>query len=219
MTLAHISEKPWSSYSESDYTLQQWHNACLIHMHQGAPTSKSECKLPVKTPTGVVNRNGVHAAAAALAGARGGVNASPEQKAAAKKSIVRLYGQLNEQPPPSMKQSDETVQDFLDHHGIKGQRWGVRKPRGDRSAFIARAKGPDVSKMSTQELRDAVGRLQLEKQFNDLSKAKNQSSIHGGVSFAKGILRDVGKQEARRLIVEGVAAVATGAFVAKQMMG
>lgn len=117
-----ISEKPWSDYTEADYTLQQWHKACLIHQHQGPPTSKDQCKLPVKTPNGVLNRNGIHAAAAALAGARGGVKASDSEKTAAAKALIRYYGQLDETPPDSltnladMSHAELLVTDFLAHH-------------------------------------------------------------------------------------------------------
>lgn len=114
--LAHISETPWSNWTKADYTLEQWHAACLVHVHDGAPTSKSECKLPVKTPDGVLNRNGVHAAAAALGGARGGLTGvSAEQKKSAANALKRYYSQLDEDPPES-----------LSHHGVKGRRWGVR---------------------------------------------------------------------------------------------
>jgi hypothetical protein len=113
--LAHVSEKPWSDYSKADYSISQWHNACLIHQHSGEPTSKDQCKLPVKTPDGVVNRNGVHAAAAALAGARGGVQASPGQMATAKSSLKRLYSQLNEDAPDSLKQSAVLIPINSDH--------------------------------------------------------------------------------------------------------
>jgi hypothetical protein len=99
---AHISEKPWSDYTEADYTLQQWHNACLIHLHTGPPTSKAQCKLPVKTPNGALSRAGVHAAAGALAGARTPLQAPDEQKAKARRALIGYYGQLNEQPPPSL---------------------------------------------------------------------------------------------------------------------
>jgi hypothetical protein len=27
------------------------------------------------------------------------------------------------------------VDEFIKHHGVKGMHWGVRKPRGDRSAL------------------------------------------------------------------------------------
>jgi 2'-5' RNA ligase len=103
--LSHVSEKPWSDYTKSDYTIEQWHAACLIHLHDGPPTSKNECKLPVKTPSGALNRNGVHAAAAALAGARSPLKAPPEQKTKAANALRRYYSQLGETPPDSLKQS------------------------------------------------------------------------------------------------------------------
>lgn len=129
--LMHISERPWSNYSPADYTLQEWHSACLIHQHDGAPTTKTDCKLPVKTPTGTLNRNGVHAAAAALAGARGGVHASPEEKASAARALIRYYGQLSEDPPPSILNLAHSTMpsNSLDHHGVKGMHWGQRKAR------------------------------------------------------------------------------------------
>jgi ribosomal protein S18 acetylase RimI-like enzyme len=113
--LAHVSEKPWSDYSKADYNISQWHNACLIHQHSGEPTSKDQCKLPVKTPGGAVNRNGVHAAAAALAGARGGVQASPGQMATAKSSLKRFYSELGEDAPDSLKQSAVLIPVNSDH--------------------------------------------------------------------------------------------------------
>jgi hypothetical protein len=102
--LAHISEQAWSDYTKADYTIEQWHAACLVHIHDGTPTSKSQCKLPVKTPNGALNRNGVHAAAAALAGARGGLKGvSAEQKTKAANALRRYYSQLDEEPPESLK--------------------------------------------------------------------------------------------------------------------
>ena len=98
-----VSNKPWSQFKESDYTLEQWHRACLIHLHEGPPTAKAQCKMPVREPDGTLNRNGVHAAAAALAGARGGVKAPREQKRKAARTLVRLYRrELKEDPPESI---------------------------------------------------------------------------------------------------------------------
>jgi hypothetical protein len=118
-----ISEKPWSDYKESDYSLDQWHRACLIHEHQGAPTSKEQCKLPVRTPAGVLSRAGVHAAAAALAGARGGVQVPDNLKMQAASAIMRLYAKLNEEAPPSMKSMNHsdivTVNEVRAHFGLK----------------------------------------------------------------------------------------------------
>lgn len=136
-----ISDKPWSDYTKADYSMEQWHRACLICQHApGMMTSKDQCKLPVRTPMGVLNRNGIHAAAAALAGARGGVDATDAEKKAAKSKLVRLYAKLNEEAPDSLKHDDlkavldETrtakVKDYLAHFGVKGMHWGVRRSRG-----------------------------------------------------------------------------------------
>lgn len=98
-----VSERPWSQFSQADYTLAQWHRACLIHLHDGPPAAKNQCKLPVREPDGTLNRNGVHAAAAVLAGARGGVQAPPDQKRRAARALVRLYRDLEEEPPESIR--------------------------------------------------------------------------------------------------------------------
>lgn len=135
--LIHISEAAWSNYTKADYTLEQWHNACLVHTHDGSPTSKSQCKLPVKTPEGTLNRNGVHAAAAALAGARGGLKGvSAEQKNKAAAALRRYYSQLEETAPESL-----AVHDALIHFGVPGMKWGVRKERARNLKSAVENKG------------------------------------------------------------------------------
>lgn len=147
--LAHISETPWSNYSKADYTLEQWHAACLIHTHDGEVTAKSECKLPVKTPDGTLNRNGVHAAAAALAGARGGLKGvSDDQKKTAGNALKRYYAQLDEEPPES-----------LSHHGVKGMRWGVRKEEDTGGKTAARVNADAKRDMSTALSTSSSGRV------------------------------------------------------------
>ena len=192
--IEHLSEKPWSDYTASDYTVEQWHAACLIHQHEGAPTSKSQCKLPVKTPNGAVNRNAVHSAAAALAGARGGVHASSEEKASAAKALIRYYHQMDEEPPPSLL--SHSIIDFIEHHGTKGMRWGVRKPRGDRSAFKQRAKSSDRTKfekspkrISSSELEKRIKRMEMEKRYNEL----NKRDVSKGEQVATEILTNSGR--------------------------
>jgi hypothetical protein len=113
--LSHISEKPWGDYTEADYTLEQWHNACLIHQHTGPPTSKSQCKLPVKTPSGALSRAGVHAALGALHDARTPLKASAEEKAKAAAALRRYYSQLGEEVPASLAQS--AIEDILSYSG------------------------------------------------------------------------------------------------------
>jgi hypothetical protein len=99
-----FSDKPWGSISESDYRdAEAFCAACLIDLNEpGAEKVKAKCKLPVKEPGGVYNRNAIHAAVAALAGARGGVQAPVEEKRQAARKLVRLYQEMDEKPPEAV---------------------------------------------------------------------------------------------------------------------
>ena len=103
--MATFSDKPWGSISESDYASPEaFCSACLIDMNEGGgPKTKDKCKLPIKEPGGAVNMNGMRAAAAALAGARGGVNAPAEMKRMAAKKLMRMMGEAKMEPPESMR--------------------------------------------------------------------------------------------------------------------
>lgn len=96
-----VSNTPWSQFSQADYTPEQWRRACLIHLADD--DVKDHHKLPVREPDGTLNRNAVHAAAAVLAGARGGVDAPPEQKRRAARQLLRLYREMDETPPESLR--------------------------------------------------------------------------------------------------------------------
>jgi len=101
-----ISDKPWGGFSEADYpTAEAYCDACLINMNEGAPAdwTKADCKLPVREPNGDVNRNAVHAAAAVLAGGRGGVTAPAAMKMRAANKLMLLYGQMKEMAPDSLR--------------------------------------------------------------------------------------------------------------------
>ena len=79
-------ESPESRLDAADYCA-----VCLIDLNEGREKVKGNCKLPVRsTPGGPYNRNALRAAAAALAGARGGLDAPPEAKRSAARRLVRL---------------------------------------------------------------------------------------------------------------------------------
>lgn len=105
--MAEVSDKRWSSISESDYEdASDYCAACLIDLNpRGEEKRKEKCKLPVKEPKktgGRLNRNAVHAAANVLAGARGGIDAPPDEKRRAARKLVRLYKELDEDPPEAV---------------------------------------------------------------------------------------------------------------------
>lgn len=193
-----LSTKPWSDFSEADYSLSQWHNACLIHDHAGPPTSKSQCKLPIKTPEGVVNRNGLFAAAAALAGARTPMKATSQQKNQAAKKLLQVYKQIGQTPPHSLyvKHSD-SVNDILEHHGIKGMHWGIRRSKKELARHVPSSedfkRAKELSKRPThsltnEELRTLNQRQQLETQHRKL----NPGTVAKGKVKAEFIMGTIG---------------------------
>lgn len=103
--MTRISEKPWSEFSQADYPdADTYCSACLLDTNEaGTEKAKEQCHLPVYEPGGALNRNGVHAAAARLAGAGRGVKLSTaDQKRAAKKLVALYQHELKEEPPESI---------------------------------------------------------------------------------------------------------------------
>lgn len=98
----------------------------------------------------------------------------------------------------------------LQHHGIKGQKWGVRRYRNrDGSLTPAGRKrysdsapahadhkkvydGKKASELSDKDLRDRLNRLNMEKQYNQLT----QQETYSGQKFIKDVLYNAGKQVA-----------------------
>lgn len=93
----------------------------------------------------------------------------------------------------------------LYHTGVKGMRWGVRRSRS-KSASSAnksedhiksrRLKKKKPSEMSNAELKELTTRLQLEKQYKDLSPQK----ISAGKKFVNGIINQSASQVATKLV-------------------
>lgn len=98
------TDKAWDGSASRYPSTEAFCKACLIDENDaGEDKVQAKCKLPVYEPGGALNSNAVHSAAAALAGGRGGVKASPASKKAAAKKLIRLYGELKEDPPDSLK--------------------------------------------------------------------------------------------------------------------
>ncbi len=98
-----FTREPWKDPA-GELTAEEYRQVCLIDLNKpGERPVKEKCKLPVRSRPGApYNINDMHAAAAALAGARGGVNAPPEEKRKAARKLIRLYLEAGETPPPSL---------------------------------------------------------------------------------------------------------------------
>lgn len=78
-----------------------------------------------------------------------------------------------------------TSEDILEHYGVKGMKWGVRKKRDPgRTVF---EKPP--SRLTDDELKRRIQRLESEKRYNEL----NRRDVSQGERLAAEILTNVGR--------------------------
>jgi hypothetical protein len=94
-----VSDKPWDG-SSSRYTIARWRRACLVD-HGGDREIKSNFSLPVREPTGELNRNGLAAAAGRLNQVAG---LTADQRASAARQLLRLYGEAGMEPPDHLRE-------------------------------------------------------------------------------------------------------------------
>ena len=100
--------------------------------------------------------------------------------------------------------------DELEHYGKKGMKWGKRKAlkaeRHEENKRRAEARAK-VKTMSDDDLKTAIARLKLEKEYKDL----NAHQISEGQKIVTKILTDVGTQTAKGLITNTVNSAINGA--------
>lgn len=86
----------------------------------------------------------------------------------------------------------DNVDEFLEHHGVKGQRWGQRKKSSSSGSgkLTPKTKKPHnpTKHLSNHEMKQLVERMNLERQFSELSRPKAKA----GSEFAKGMLEKSG---------------------------
>lgn len=92
----------------------------------------------------------------------------------------------------------------LEHHGVKGMRWGHRKTpvrssrqtssstnkSSNRSSKKTPSKKSRIKSMSDSEIQSRIKRLEMEKRLSTLSNEDR----HPGMNFVKNALKDSGKQ-------------------------
>ena len=85
----------------------------------------------------------------------------------------------------------------ITHHGILGMKWGKRKNSSAFGSVVGRKKSsPDVKKMSDSELKQKINRLQMEKQYTQLTRKESSA----GKKFVMNVLTDASKQTASKYV-------------------
>ena len=112
-----------------------------------------------------------------------------------------------------------TVADVLAHHGIKGQKWGIRRNRPSRSTgnshvsedhknaqeAKALAKKHGAKALTNKQLQDLITRMNLEKQYASVAPTpKGVKFLKAGGKFTGDIILNVGKAQATRLASDHV---------------
>ena len=82
------------------------------------------------------------------------------------------------------------TENFLEHFGIKGMKWGIRRRLGRGKSKSSK----EVAKTLTNtELKKRITRLNMEKQYSDLAKSP-PSSVAKGAKIVGGIVGTAAKQ-------------------------
>jgi len=93
---------------------------------------------------------------------------------------------------------EEYLEDHLEHFGVRGQKWGVRRAgRGgvSNSEFKKKRQASKTkytkkpAQLTDKQLQDRIKRLQMEKQYKDLNSAKQTQ----GKKFAEDIVLGAAK--------------------------
>ena len=81
--------------------------------------------------------------------------------------IVKWVVTVNEVAQSDIDVTTEELDAFIEHHGVKGQKWGVRRKAPHNDSFI-----PPVNPkhLSDADLKKAVNRMNMEQQFSRLRK-------------------------------------------------
>ena len=99
----------------------------------------------------------------------------------------------------------QEVDDFFEHFGVKGMRWGVRRNRNNtttRQSLRPKKEQTDLSNMSDAELRTRINRIQMERQYRELTSPKGHKVQTEGQKYVKRILIDTAMNAVAEIVKE-----------------
>lgn len=90
----------------------------------------------------------------------------------------------------------ETGKQFVEHYGVKGMKWGVRKRSSNRSSTQRTKFTKAPSKLSSDELAKRIKRMETEKKYNQL----NRDDVSEGRQFVNDVLTNSGRRVATTVL-------------------
>jgi hypothetical protein len=108
----------------------------------------------------------------------------------------------------TLAQGEQAIIDVLEHHGVKGMKWGRRKSSSSttRTTFKTAPKHLD-----TKTLEERIKRMETEKKFNQL----NKQDVSEGKQFTQDVLTSVGRNVAKTVLTGAALQVIKVALNAK----
>ena len=113
------------------------------------------------------------------------------------------------------------MNDFLEHYGILGMKWGVRKSSGAQNRLIKVAAARKAKTFSDDDLRAKVNRLNMEKQYSTLISERNKVGATKSERAAKYVGRVVqaNADRAVRRSTKSVTNMVVDKYVTKENVG
>jgi hypothetical protein len=122
----------------------------------------------------------------------------------------------------------DQVEEILEHFGVKGMRWGVRRSRDGSNGTGAsddhtnatnarvKAKKGGVKSLSNKELQDMITRMNLEQQYVRLAPpSKGAVILKKGGQVVGEILLGIGKSQATKVLNDQASKLIAGALAAR----
>lgn len=103
------------------------------------------------------------------------------------------------------------MSDVIEHYGVRGMRWGVRRARRvhetastdakTASNAYAKLKKHGIHTLSNNEIRSIVERMNLERQYSSIApQSKSKRAAKAAAKFSGDVLVGVGKQQATKIV-------------------
>lgn len=103
------------------------------------------------------------------------------------------------------------TEDILEHYGIKGMKWGVRRTRAQIDADSAEAtrkkdiqskvkKNRTTDVLTNAELQEVITRMNLEQQFQRLNAPPEKAKKSKGDNFVKQLVKKVAQEQLKTAI-------------------